>query len=48
MCLRIKKEDTLLSSGKALCQQGEGLATQGMKGMGNGKAMLTIRVIRCS
>lgn len=46
--LRISKEDSLLSPSKALCQQGKGLATQGMKGMGDGKAVLTIRVIRCS
>lgn len=48
MCLWIEKEDTLLSPGKALRQQGKGLTTEGMKGMGNGEAMLTIYVIRCS
>jgi hypothetical protein len=48
MCLWIEKEDTLLSPGKALCQQGKGLTTEGMKGVGNGEAILAIRVIRCS
>jgi len=48
MRLWIGKEDTLLSPGKVPCQQGKGLTTDGMKGMGNGEAMLTMYVIRCS
>ena len=46
MGLLIGKEDALFSPGKALGQQGKGLATQGMKGVSDGKALLTIRVIR--
>ncbi|GHO63427.1 hypothetical protein KSC_023190 [Ktedonobacter sp. SOSP1-52] len=48
MGLRISKEDALLSPGSALREQGKAMATEGMEGMGNGKAMFTIRVIRCS
>jgi hypothetical protein len=48
MGLRISKEDPLFSPGKTLGQQKKGLATQRMKGVSDGKAMLTIRVIRCS
>ena len=46
--LLIGKEHPLFAPGKALGQQGKGVATEWMKGMGDGKAMLTIRVIRCS
>ncbi len=46
--LRIRKEDTLLPPGKALGQKGKGLVMQGVKGMRDGKALLAIRVIRCS
>jgi len=48
MCQRISKEDPLFSPGKALGEQKKGLTTQRMKRMGDGKAMLTIPVIRCS
>jgi hypothetical protein len=48
MGLRIGKEDTLFSPGLTLREQGKAVAVEGMEGMGNGKAMLTIRVIRCS
>ena len=48
MGLRIGKEDSLFSPGNVLGQQGKDVATQGMEGMGDGKALLTIRVIRCS
>ncbi len=48
MGLRIRKEHTLFSPGKTLGQQKKGLPTQRMKGMRNGKAMLSIRGIRCS
>ena len=46
--LLIGKEHPLFAPGKALGQQGKGVATEWMKGMGDGKAMLSIRVIRCS
>jgi hypothetical protein len=45
---RIGKEDTLFSPSNSLGQEGKGLATEGMKWMGDGEVMLTIRVIRCS
>ena len=48
MSLRIRKEDPFLPPGKAVCQEGKDVAMQGMKGMGDGEALLTIRVIRCS
>ena len=48
MALRISKEDPFLSPGSALREQGKVLATKRMKGMGDGKARLTIRAIRCS
>jgi hypothetical protein len=48
MGLRIGKEDPLLSPGSTLRKQGKTVATEGMKGMGNGKALLPIQVIRCS
>ena len=48
MGLLIRKENTLLAPGKALGQQGKGVAVQWMKGVGDGKAWLTIRVTRCS
>jgi len=46
--LLIGKEDTLFSPGQALGQQGKGMPIQRMKGVDDGKAVLTIRVIRCS
>ena len=48
MGLRVRKEHSLFPPSKALGQQGKGLATQGVKWVSNGKAWLTIRVIRCS
>ncbi|GHO57643.1 hypothetical protein KSB_61180 [Ktedonobacter robiniae] len=48
MGLRISKEDTLLSPGAVLREQGEAVPAERMEGMSNGKAMFTIRVIRCS
>ena len=48
VCLRVGKKDTLFSPSKALRQQGEALATKRVKRMGDAKALLTIRVIRCS
>jgi len=48
VCLLIGKEHPLFAPGKALGQQGKGVATKRVKGMGDGKALLTIRVIRCS
>jgi hypothetical protein len=46
--LRIGKEDPFFPPGKPLCQEGKGVTMQRMKGMGDGEALLTIRVIRCS
>ena len=48
MGLRIRKEDAFFSPGKALGQEGKGLAMQRMKRMGNGEVLLPIQVIRCS
>jgi hypothetical protein len=48
MSLRIGKEEALFSPGKALGEQSKSLAAERMKGMGDGKITLTIRVIRCS
>jgi len=48
LSLRIKKEHTLFSPGKALGEQRKGVSTKRMKGMRNGEALLTIHVIRCS
>jgi hypothetical protein len=48
MGLWIRKEDPLFSPGKTLGQQKKGLPIQRMKGMRDGKAMLTIPVIRWS
>jgi hypothetical protein len=46
--LWIRKEDPFFSPGQALGQEGKGVAVEGMKRMGNGEALLTILVIRCS
>ena len=48
MRLWIRKEDAFFSPGKALGQKRKGLAVEGMKRMGNGEALLSIQVIRCS
>jgi hypothetical protein len=46
--LWIRKKDAFFPPGKALGQEGKGLAMEGMKRMGNGEALLPILVIRCS
>lgn len=48
MGLRIGKEDAIFSPGKVLGEQSKSLAAERMKGMGDGKVTLIIRVIRCS